>query len=137
MPYNHALEYRKFEAQQRRLRREYEQAGMREAEISAMYLFDLAVFNRERRHWEHTRELPEDFRSLADPADEAHPRLWWVEEIGDPVLAKRLKALSETDLELLTLYAMDGYTQPEIARKQGTTQQAISKKLARLKNFLK
>ena len=137
MAYNHALEYRKFEAHQRRLRREYEQAGMREAEITAMYLFDLADFNRERRHQEHTRELPEDFGSPTDFADEAHPRLWWVEEVGDPALAARLKALSEADLELLTLYAMDGYTQPEIARQQGTTQQAISKKLARLKIFLK
>lgn len=39
----------------------------------------------------------------------------WVEKIDDPKLAKKLKKLSHDDLELLTLFAFDGYSQNEIA----------------------
>ena len=136
MSYNHGLERKKFEARQRQLRRQYEQVGMAEADIQAMYRFDLAVFNCDRRHGEHAPEMPVNLDSLIAPNDGKHPRLWWVEEIDDPILTERLKALCEMDLELLTLFAFDGYGQAEIAVKLGVSQAAISKKLTRLKNFL-
>lgn len=61
----------------------------------------------------------------------------WVEEIDDPKLAKKLKKLSHDDLELLTLFAFDGYSQNEIAAFCSVSQQAISKKINRIKKYLK
>ena len=138
MPYNHGFERKKFFARQRRLRQQYERAGMTEAEILAMYQFDLAAFKNERRHREHTQqEAPEVFMMLASTADDEHPRLWWIEEIDNPVLAVLLKALPEADLELLTLYAIDAYSYAEIAAFKGATRQAVSQKIKRLLKILK
>ena len=137
MPYNHGFERKQFEAQQRQRRKQYESAGMSEAEIQAIYQFDLAIFKDERRHLEHRQNVSEDFDSLPGPPLEVRPRLWWVEEIDDPALVKQLKALPEADLELLTLYAIEGFGQVEIAEKLGISQAAISKKLTRLKIFLR
>jgi len=136
MSYNHGLEYKKFEARQRRLRKQYEQLGMPEADISALYQADLREFNSDRRHEEHKPERLES-EPPAAPEDGGHSRLWWVEEISDPLLARRLKALPEADLELLTLYAFEGYSQPEIAEKLGVNQSTISRRLGKLKSFLK
>jgi len=46
-------------------------------------------------------------------------RLWWIEEIDDSILAERLKALSEEDLALLTFCVIGGYSQLEVAKRQG------------------
>ena len=61
----------------------------------------------------------------------------WVEKIDDPKLAKKLKKLSHDDLELLTLFAFDGYSQNEIAAFFSVSQQAISKRINRIKKYLK
>jgi len=61
-------------------------------------------------------------------------RFDWIEMIGDPVLAGRLAALSDSDKELLTLLAFDGYTQTKIAEIQGCSKAAVCKKI---KIFLK
>jgi len=135
MSYNHAREFKKFEACQRRLRKQYERLGMPEADIAALYHTDLQEFNSDRRYEEHKPERMVNCEPLVSPEDGAHSRLWWVEEINDPILATRLKSLSEADLELLTLYAFDEFGQAEIAGKLGISQAAVSKKLARLKKF--
>jgi RNA polymerase sigma factor (sigma-70 family) len=97
----------------------------------------LQEFNSNRRQEKHKPETLVDLDSLAGAASEGHPRYWWVKEIDDPALARRLKALPEADFELLTLYVFDGFGQAEIAGKLGVSQAAVSKKLTRLKNFLK
>ena len=119
MSYNHGREFKKFQARQRRLRRQYEQAGMPESDIDALYQADLQEFNNDRRHEEHNPIRLDDCKPLLAPEDGGHSRLWWVEEIGNPALAGRLKSLSEADLELLTLYVFDGFGQvrPEYAGK--------------------
>ena len=44
MGFNYAKERGKFEAEWRKLRQEYEQAGMEPSSIDEIYLFDLAEF---------------------------------------------------------------------------------------------
>lgn len=61
----------------------------------------------------------------------------WLDEIGSEALVARLKGLCGSDRELLTLYVFEGYTVTEIARMQGVSQPVISKKLNRLKKYLK
>jgi RNA polymerase sigma factor (sigma-70 family) len=109
---------------------------MPEADIAALYQTDLQEFNSDRRYEEHDLVRLDDCEPLVAQEDGCHSRLWWVEEIDNAALAKRLKSLSEADLELLTLYAFDEFGQAEIAGKLGISQAAVSKKLARLKKFL-
>jgi len=80
MAYNHGFEFKKFEARQRILRLQYEQLGMPEADIAALYQADLQEFNSDRRHEEHRPERLEDYIPLAATEDGEHSRLWWVEE---------------------------------------------------------
>ena len=62
-------------------------------------------------------------------------RYGWVEEIEDPQMSARLRSLSPEDLELLTRYVFDGYTQTELAHQYGISQKNIHKKWQRIKNF--
>jgi DNA-directed RNA polymerase specialized sigma24 family protein len=121
-----------------------------------MYEFDLEQFKSERRHRMHTQPLQvEEFEDNdADESDNTllneffdeltctietsgdKSRYWWVDEIEDAELSKRIELLSADDIELITLYVFDGYTQDEIAIQFSCTKQNIQKKFRRIKNFL-
>lgn len=156
MSWNDGYERRKFEAKQKKQAEEYRALGMTEEQIQTMYEFDLEQFKSERRHRMHTQQFTSsDFdEGEADDSESTlfdkffyeltctietsgeHSRYWWVEEIEDADLCKRIKSLSVDDIELITLYAFDGYTQDEIAIKFSCTKQNIQKKFRRIKNFL-
>lgn len=155
MAFNYAKERREFDREWERLRREYEAAGMTTEHIDKLYAFDLDWFNSRRSFFNHTQELPgeaiggEDgkersslirkFASFSVCLDESlmGGRFGWVDEIEDARLADKLRRLSVEDLELLTLLAIEGYTQIEAARMKGCSQNAISKKYLRIKKVLK
>jgi RNA polymerase sigma factor (sigma-70 family) len=52
-------------------------------------------------------------------------------------LSSFLKQLNPSDIELITLYAYDGYTVTEIAQLLSVTQPTISKKITRIEKYLK
>lgn len=159
MEFNYGLEKKKFDRKWERLRGEYAAAGMDEASIEAMYEFDWQVFKRERTYCRHTQQIPQQqFEDDGDVAEEGCFALYmkyadsfsvaaaevdkarrdsWLDEIGSEALAERLKKLCGSDLELLTLYVFEGYKVTEIARMQGVSQPVISKKISRLKKYLK
>ena len=58
-------------------------------------------------------------------------------EIEDENLLAALEQLSDSDLELITLYAYEEYDTVEISKLFGTTKQNISKKIRRITNFIK
>lgn len=145
MKWNNGKERAKFEREQERLKKQYMQAGMSEEQIQAMRNFDEQFFNATRREAEHTQRL--DFKMFDDDAtdDGQNPllekfmdsltveldlstvsRYSWIEEIENESLAKALKSLPLNYLEILTMLAMDGMTQTEIAHKRGVSQQYIS-----------
>ena len=156
MGWNNAYERKKFEAKQKKQAEEYRALGMTEEQIQIMYEFDLEQFNSNRSYYSHTQSfIPDDFDesedddeklsifekfkdvltiSIEDSSDKS--RYWWVEEIEDAELSKRIKLLNAEDIELITLYAFDGYTQEEIANHFSCTKQNIQKKIRRIKNFL-
>ena len=134
VPYHHGAERKKFEAHQRSLRELYQQAEMPEVLMQTLYQLDLQEFLDERRHREHTQPLPNADIPVCGCA-EWQSRYMWVEEISDPVLAERLKRLPQLDLEILTLYIFEGYSQMEIAASLGIYQQKISRRITRLKKF--
>lgn len=156
MGFNYAAEKKKFETLWARLWREYRAAGMSDEAIQKMHDFDWEVFKHERIYRLHTQDLgvgifdepsaeQEDKSALMKKFLEAVSR-WddytaasrhgWIEEIDQPIISQRLKELSQDDLDLLTGYAIDGYSQTELARKHGISQKNIHKKLRRIKKFL-
>ena len=60
-----------------------------------------------------------------------------IEDITDERLAARLKELSQEDLELLTQFIIQGFTQSDLEQMGYGKQYKISRRISRLKNFLK
>jgi len=155
MAWNNGLERKKFEAEQEKLAAEYRAAGMSEEQIRQMYEFDLEVFNSNRRFAEHTQQLaespfedgdegqsplydrfPEALTTTLDGAIKPS-RYWWIEEIEDEQLVKEIKDLPAEDIELITLYAFEDFTQDEISKQFGISQRAVSKRIEKLRKIFK
>ena len=159
MGFNYGLEKKKFDREWDRLRKEYRAAGMDEASIEAMHEFDWQGFNAERAYRNHTQEMPfQQFDDDGDAASEDNSALLvkffgsfavppqdtdigrrdgWLDEIGSNALSARLRQLSADDIELLTLNVFEGYNTTEIAAMKGIAHQNVSKKIRRIKKFLK
>ncbi len=153
MSYNYARERRKFVEDWKQKRAEYMAAGMDVSAIEEMYRFDLEEFRRNRIYTTHTvPELPfgfdddEDkdksmflnrFREIVTAYDNhtLNNRYGWVDDIDNPLLAKKIKELSINDIELLTLWVFDGFSQRDIGEMQMVSHQSVSKKIQRLKKF--
>ena len=154
MKWNNASERKKFERKQAKLAEEYRAAGMTEEQIREMYAFDLAELNSDRRYCEHSMLFPAN--TLDESGDDKSPlladnmdalsneldhtlstdRYWWIEEIDDPALAAELKKLPAESIEMLTLYAIEGFTHEEIAKRFGLTRRAITKRIDKLRKLL-
>lgn len=154
MGFNYAKERRKFEAEWRKLRQEYEQAGMEPSSIDEIYLFDLAEFRSRRRFEMRTQPLPDMYeadgganqsfllrkhKALSTEFDEADflGEDAWLETIENPILLERLKRLKHTDLDLLKFLVLEEHPQKELAQKWHCSQRLISKRLKKINKFLK
>jgi DNA-directed RNA polymerase specialized sigma subunit len=155
MGFNYGLEKRKYDAEWAKKRIEYVKAGMEQAAIDEMYEFDMEEFRNNRIFALHNQAvLPECF-SDEDESDKSSiinkfckptdifddyistSRYGWIEDIDDTALYKKLKQMSEEDLELLTLLIFDDFNQSELSRLKGLNQSVYSRKLKRIKNYLK
>ena len=152
MKWNDGLERALFKKEQKRLRKEYAEAGMTEGQINSMLEFDLEWYKSRRREAIHTQRLDiqtsedEDinkdnplykkfFEKLAvEDKHEDFTKFGWVEQIESKKLYEEIISLSENDMEILTML-IEGFTQTEIATKQGVSQQAISKRLKKFQTI--
>ena len=57
MGFNYGLEKKNFDSQWAMTRKQYEDAGMSNEAIQAMYDFDWSVFNANRSYQNHTQEM--------------------------------------------------------------------------------
>ena len=157
MSWNNGYERRKFEAEQKKLAEEYRALGMSEEKIKALYEFDLAQFNSKRRYYMHTQEFTtSDFEEGESDDSESTllhkffdeltvtieygsytSRYWWVDEIDNPDLHRKIKSLSEDDIELLTLLVFENYRKSEVAKILGCESYHITRRLARIKEQLR
>ena len=154
MGFNYAKEKNKFEANWKKLQREYEDAGMSPEAIDNMHTYDWEAFLAHRIHSSHTQALPvclsestEDDRStlfqkypslsVSFDIDDFSERYSWVETISNDHLTAKLKSLPSEDLELLTFLIIEEHDQEELARRWGCSQSAISQRFKKLKEFLK
>lgn len=146
MSWNDGRERKLFEKRQAVLAEQYRAVGMMEEQIQQMYEFDLAVYRSERIFYTHTQAL--EFCSddkdvvVCDVSNfllecqtenirDYTNRYWWIEELEK--LYKAAMSLSDEEIELITLYVFEGYTQKEIANKFQCSQVAICKRLDKIK----
>ena len=153
MSFNNGRERVRLENRWKKLRVQYRAAGMSEEAIQAMYEFDVRVLNSERAYIDNTVadftsndddmstsinfKQYEDAITITDTYHETKTRFSWVGEIQNEQLQIRLEKLSDDDLALLTWYAIDGFTEHEIAKAFNLSQPAIHKRIAKIALFLK
>lgn len=154
MEFNNGNERRKLNKKWERLRVQYQQAGMSEDAIQAMYDFDLGVLNSERSYVANTLAIvgdcddstgrkSSDFKqyekaiAVTDTYHETRTRFAWVGEIKDKRLQEGLEKLSDEELRLITLYFRDEYSTVELSKVYGIAQQNISKRILKITKFLK
>lgn len=153
MSFNYAKEEQAFLEKWRKISAEYIGVGMTVEDTWEMYNFDRELFCKERTYIRHNQELPAEtiteessessmvnrYTGLTVQFDESEfsGRFAWIEAVNDAGLAGKLKALSAPDLDLLTLIAIEGYSQADVARKMDCARNTVSKKIARIKRFLK
>ena len=155
MGFNYSKEKFIFDREWQKLREQYAEAGMSEETIQELYDFDWSWFRARRNYENRVQALPDEeideqkaetrsnlfrkFAYLSAGFDEMKfsGRYAWIDTISDDALSKKLKNLSEDELELLTLSVIEGYTQREIARIMHCSQNAISKRLIIIRRILK
>ena len=130
MAYNYAREKRKFDAEWKRKALWYRKEGMSEEDIEAIHRFDLAQFNRDRAY--ESRRRPLETACGSCYVQEPIERYSWIDEVSDQQLAERLRKLSKSDIELLTLLIYDGLSQTEAADILDRKQYDISRQFARI-----
>ena len=152
MGFNYAKEKMQFEATWEKLQKEYEDAGMASEDIESMRAYDWKIFLSRRNYENHTQPLPDTYFAADDEQssllrkfsllttsfdeNDFPGRYAWIDTVSSAELSSKLKFLSTADLELLTLYAIDGQTQAEIASLLNRDQSVISRKIKRIKKFL-
>ena len=154
MSFNNGNERRKLNAKWEHLRVQYREAGMSEDAIQAMYEFDLGVLNSERAYITNTMTVSgasddctaketSDFKqyekavTVMDTYHETKSRFAWIGEIENEQLLTALETLKVEDLEIITMYAYEGYDITEISKVYGVSRPTISIKIKRITKFLK
>mgnify|MGYP000589915938 FL=1 len=155
MGFNYGLEKMNFDSQWAVTRKQYEDAGMSSEAIQAMYDYDWSVFNATRAYQNHTQEIAapsfeqseeaysplmnkyQEAISVTEHYRETKSRFTWIGEIEDERLLSALENLKDEDLEIITLYAYEGYDITEISKAYGVSRPTISIKIKRITNFLK
>lgn len=155
MSFNKGYELKKFEAHWEKLRIEYAVAGMTEEAIQKMYDYDRQQFNSKRTFVERTQEFTapayesseeeasplmlryQDAITVTDTYHETKSRFAWIGEIENEQLLTALETLKTEDLEIITMYAYEGYDITEISKVYGVSRPTISIKIKRITKFLK
>ena len=154
MSFNNGNERRKLNAKWEQLRVQYREAGMSEEAIQAMYEFDLGVLNSERAYAANTVAVCDgeddvdtgkaaDLKqyeaaiTVTDTYHETKSRFAWIGEIENEQLLTALETLKVEDLEIITMYAYEGYDITEISKVYGVSRPTISIKIKRITKFLK
>lgn len=155
MGFNYGLEKKNFDSQWAMTRKQYEDAGMSSEAIQAMYDYDWSVFNANRSYQNHTQEMAapsfeqseesysplmnkyQEAVSVTDTYHETKSRFAWIGEIENEQLLTALETLKTEDLEIITMYAYEGYDITEISKVYGVSRPTISIKIKRITKFLK
>ena len=79
----------------------------------------------------------QDAITVTDTYHETKSRFAWIGEIENEQLLAALETLKTEDLEIITMYAYEGYDITEISKVYGVSRPTISIKIKRITKFLK
>ena len=139
---NEAAIREKFKKEQNSRRKLLESAGV-DSEQTEMILsaFEDEIRN-DRIFYRHNEQYPEDIyadawdKNMADVTDafiNEDVKFWWLDEIDDVRLHKKLKKCTDEELEIINALAFEGCTEEELASKMLLSQSAVSKKLNKIR----
>ena len=138
MAYNKAKEERKWrlwkEAEEKKLR----SLGASEDTIEKLRIYDWAVFNSDRKFYRRLQDAGTYLEEFAE--DTAQPEVKTVEDFLDNIENQRLyQVLIKVDKLTLQIVVMQlqGYSTHEIAASLNLTEQAVYKRMRRLKEKVK
>lgn len=147
MGFNYSKEKLKFDKEWKKIAEWYKKEGMSDSDIEIIRQHDWEWFKSQRRYYNHTDILSTDsenyiylkYEQLSVTFDESdfNKRYSWIDTIGDIAFARKLKMLPKEELEIITLYIVDEYSQADIARRLGITRQSLNERLKKIKKFLK
>ena len=138
MAYNKAKEEKKWrlwkEAEEKQLRN----LGVNEDDIEKLRIHDWAIFNSDRRYYQRVQETGTYLDELAE--DTTQPEVKTVEDFLDSIENQHLYPVL-IKVDRLTLQAillqLQGYSVAEIAARLDMKEDAIYKRLKRLKEKIK
>ena len=138
MSFNYGREEKKWrlwkEAEEKQLRG----LGVDEDTIEKLHTYDWAVFNSDRRYYRRLKEVGTYLEEFAE--DAAQPEVRTVEDFLDSIENQKLyQVLIKVDRLTLQIIVMkmQGYSTHDIASLLGMTEQAIYKRVNRLKEKIK
>lgn len=139
MRYNHRKAEIIFEKKWSEEKEMFIAAGMTDEQINAVFEFERAIFNSERRYYENTVLVEDDdlLDRLGD-TDTSQPlgRYFWLDVASLNVYQLLIKLPPEY-IEAFTMYVYDGYTQEQISSILLKSQSSISRWIDKITEILK
>lgn len=148
MGFNFSVAYDKFEQQQKKNRELYLSLGMPEEAVETILAFDKAQFKSDYKFYRRMQsltgndEVEEGMNPLIkrfanvlvvyqQPSKSS--RYWWIDEIEDEELYKKVKKLTLEELDIITKLVFEGYKRKEIYAELNISKAAFSKRIKRIK----
>lgn len=149
MSFNYRKEFAKFKSEWEKQAKTMRDAGMSEETIAQLYDYTYEQFKGDRNYASKICDYAspdseneslnrrESRKGMAEQPSEFDECFDLLEQIDNPKLLRALKSLSDEHYELFCLYAVQGYTQVEIARMTNQSKQNVCNKIRRIERFLK
>lgn len=138
MAYNKAKEERKWRLWKEAVEKKMRSLGVSEDTIEKLYTHDWAIFSSDRRYYEKLQNAGTYLEEVAE--DKAQPEVKTVEDFLDSIenqgLYKVLIKMDKLTLQALLLQ-FQGFSVSEIARILGMKEDAVYKRLQRLREKIK
>lgn len=138
MAYNKAKEERKWRLWKEAVEKKMRSLGVSEDTIEKLYTHDWAIFSSDSRYYEKLQNAGTYLEEVAE--DKAQPEVKTVEDFLDSIenqgLYKVLIKMDKLTLQALLLQ-FQGFSVSEIARILGMKEDAVYKRLQRLREKIK
>ena len=138
MSFNYGREEKKWRLWKEAEEKELRGLGVDEDTIEKLHIYDWAVFNSDRKYYRRLKDAGTYLEEFAE--DVAQPEVGTVEDFLDSIENQQLyQVLIKVDRLTLQIIVMkmQGYSTHDIASLLGMTEQAIYKRVNRLKEKIK
>lgn len=143
MSLNYKKAYEAFKKYEEKIREEYSAKGMLEDAIESICEFDKELFLSDCRYTRRNVSMCEfNFEDDHNPLipkvyieSSKRSRYWWIDEIENEEISKRLRKLTLEEIDLITMYVFENLSMQKIANIFGVSKNAISKRFKNIKKI--